>query len=139
MTLPKKVANRLRLGREVAARVPASVLGNIGWVYVYPILDPANGYRTVGRGGETQFVPLGNGNPVQGFLVRHLEIDAHVADDFNESRRDDIGVPTADERIFAANEDTLENILRRWIIDLMSLRIPSDVGYLFERGPNLID
>jgi len=119
--------------------MPPSRPENLAWIYVYPILNQDNGFLLRGHGGEERIVGVGTGNPIKGFLVRHLEIESSVAEDFYQSLRDDIGNPWFDERLTAANVEELEAVLQRWLIDYTTLHVPMNVGYEFELGPDLID
>lgn len=138
MALPLKILNRLRLGRDVAAKVSPSVPENLAWIYVYPLLNQDHGFLLRGQGREERIVGVGTGDPIKGFLVRHLEIGAQVADDFYQSLRDDIGNPVFDERLTPVTEEELEAVLQRWLTDYTTLHVPMNVGYEFELGPDLI-
>jgi len=139
MALPMKILNRLRSGRDVAAKVLPSRSENMAWVYVYPLLNEKHGFLHRGHGCEEQIVGDGTGNPIKGFLVRHLEIEAVIVEDFHENQRDDLGEPVLDERFTLETEADLEAVLRRWLTDDTTLHIPMDVGYEFELGADLID
>ncbi len=142
MPLPLKILNRLRLGREVAARVTPSRPDHLAWVYVYPMLDPQNGVvvKPARMGAEPRFAALGEGNPIIGFLVCHLEIEAAVAEEVYKGIRDDLEDPAFDHPDLAivANEEELAVLLQRWVTDPMTLHVPMDVGYRFNKGPTLL-
>jgi hypothetical protein len=139
MTLSLKVLNRLRLGRDVAGRIKPSCSGNLAWVYVYPMLDQANGFMLKGHGGEERIVSTAAGNPIKSFFVRRLEIEPRIVEDFHQGIRDDIGNPAIDERMTVADENELEEVLNLWLVDDTNLHVPTGVGYEFELGPDLID
>ena len=139
MAIPLKVLNRLRLGRDVAAKVDPTWLDHLAWVYVYPILNPENGYLLRGHRGEERIVSSGSANPIKGYLVRHLEVEAKVAEDYLQSIRDDIGKSSFDTKMIVADEQELEKVLAQWLSDFTALHVPTSVDYYFELGPDLID
>ncbi len=139
MKLPPKTLNRLRMGRDVAARIRAERPGHLAWIYVYPLLHPEKGVLLQGHGGEEQIVSTGSGNPIRGFLIRRLEVDQGIAEDHYRGYRDDLGIPAVDSRIEVSSEEELADVVGRWLNDPTDLHVPMDVGYEFEGGPDLID
>ena len=138
MPISLKTLNRLRMGRDVAARLSPQRPADLAWVYVYPLLNPEEGTRVLGHGGEPQILKTGSGNPIAGFLIRHLEIERSAAEDYYNELRDEIGVPFRDERFVTRTEDDLERQLNSMLDHLSALHVPDDVGYTFEMGPDLL-
>jgi hypothetical protein len=129
--IPLRVLNRLRLGRDVAARVRPRDPSNLAWVYVIPLVDHVRGSTAVVNGERTA-LSLSGEPPVCGFVVRYIEVAENIIDEYNREERDDPEHPAHDERAIATNEDELADILRLYTVDLDSLHIPIDVGYVFE-------
>ena len=138
MPLPLKILSRLRSGRDLAAKVAPSCPENMAWIYIFPIVNQDHNPVFRGDNAERRVINFGTNNPIKKYFIRHLEINSHIANDFNHGLRDEIGVPYCDNRLTLSNEEELEDILQRWISDYSTLHIPMDVGYEFELGPDLI-
>jgi hypothetical protein len=124
--LPPKIAARLKLGRGVAAEIPASSQENRAWIHVSPIIDPLKGtLEDRGPGVEPNLVSHGTENAVIGYSVRHREINRKY-----EEAPDDwdlIGL-TVDEVYLVVTDDELTELLAKWLPDLNALGLPHDVG-----------
>lgn len=137
MALPLKVLNRLRLGRDLAARVPETLKNHSAWIYVYPLLDSEKGERIFEAGREQRIVSTSGESAIAGFLVRYLEVERQVVEDYHDGRLDEADYPDVDQRYKARTEEELAALLARWIEDFSQLHEPSSVGYVFDPGPVL--
>jgi hypothetical protein len=133
MTLPMEVLNRLRLGKDVAARVAPEHPGFLAWVYVYPFLDPDEAFWLQGRIYRT-----GSGNPIRGYLVRHVEAEPEVVEEFYRADQDDLSRTAVDVIFEVSTEEELALALGRWMSDFASLGDPRGAEYWFASGAQLV-
>lgn len=136
MTLPITVLNRLRAGKDVAARVEPKHPGNLAWVYVHPVLNVDEAFWL--SFNESRLIRTGSGNPIGGFLLRHLEAQPEVAERFYRSDADDLAPTVEDVRVEVISEEQLATALQEWTCDPASLIDPIGTGYWFARGPQLL-
>ncbi|MBW3623998.1 MAG: hypothetical protein KY468_11375 [Armatimonadetes bacterium] len=134
MTLPLKLLNRLRLGRDVAARVQARLENHSAWIYVYPLLNPEKGKRVKEPGREARIVSDRGESAIRGFLLRYLEVETKIVEDYLKGTLDEADYPSVEEFYEVSMEEELAEILTRWIDDFSLLHEPSIVGYVFDRG-----
>src|SRR4051812_46652538 len=125
--LPMPVLNRLRLGRAVAARVRATLPHHHAWVRVQPLLKAEGARWDEPASEERRAISLDGTDPIRGFEIRRVEVDAGVMEDIWEVGK---VVPSIDQRIEVATEAELADALSRWLGDPAALRIPSLVGYV---------
>ena len=139
MRLPLKVLNRLRLGRDVAARVAPADEKNHAWVYVYLLLNDIAGVQII-EGGEPKAVGAIPENDQIQFLVCRVEFSQEIIEEYKAGRLYEIENRQAetDERWQVRGVAELEDILSRWIDDGDQLHEPSVVGYEFDYGRGLI-
>ena len=137
MTLPLKILNRLRLGQDVAAEVTPTISHHLAWVYIYPLIDYTKARIIDQPGHERRIMSADGSNPIEGFLIRYIEVEERIVADFHQGRLYDPDRPTIDQRIVVTDEAELVTVLGKWIHNFLSLHIPEDVGYWFNRGPDL--
>jgi hypothetical protein len=133
MTLPLNVLNRLRQGREVAARVEPEHPGNLARVYVDPFLDPDEAFWLRSRIYRT-----GSGNPIRGYLVRYVEAEPAVVEEFHRYDQDDLSRTATDVILEVSTEEELALALGRWVRDFTSLGDPRGAEYWFASGAQLL-
>ncbi len=126
MVIPQKVLNRLHLGRPVAAMVAATRPNFRAWVYIKPILNK-EGQRWTSSGSGERYLSSNQASPIEGYIVRHLEIPERYVDFIYESDNYMQDPSTLDERTIVFTEDELANVLTHWLEDFTQLRIPVDV------------
>ena len=141
MPLPLKLLNRLRLGRDLAARVPATLADHVAWVYVYPLPDYLHSILLLEAGREGRLRST-NGDPVRGFLVRYVEAPKGILDrlrSFQLLERDFPGFPPVERRLEVRTEEELAAVLKEFVENPLQLHEPSATGYCFRLGPELLD
>ena len=131
--LPLETLNRLRLGREVAAEVHATLPGHKAWILVWPREDPEHGYFTkLSDYGECIIVSISGENPLRGYEIIYTEIEQQALQEALEHHCEiPYSMAVIERDDFAKDELELETKLSLWLTDLSLLRIPSEVQYPF--------
>jgi hypothetical protein len=124
--LPPKIAQRLRLGRSVAAEIQPVSQEHRAWVHVEPILDPQLGHMEQTEPGiEPILVSSREDSALLGFRVRRREIHRR----FEECPDDwDLVGLSLDEVQVVKTEEELATLLTTWHIDLNALTLPHNVS-----------
>ena len=129
--IPLQVLNRLQLGRNIAAPIPAALSDHRAWVHVRPLIDENKGFLEYNGKSEPTLVSYNiTENPIIGFKVRHVEIHERYQD--YPQDYDIIGFSVNQEYQVESQEE-LEELLLQWLTDLSLFRAPSNVGYIFGR------
>lgn len=129
MSFPRNVVNRLRLGRDIAARIEPIESGNLAWIYVYPVVNANNAYRDFSKSDEGIIVRKNEKNPFVGFLFRRLEVEKSEIAAIYEGIDDVILNRIIDEVNLFTELKYLEGYVSRFVADLSAFHVPEDVGY----------
>lgn len=122
MAFPTPILNRLHLGGNIAAEVPATQAEYRAWVYVKPLMETsfrkAREYWT----RERRYQPFDFS--LKGFFVRYIELSAwHLAwdDDLDHALR---MRPTIDQQLCVRDEQALAQVLAQWCHDFSLFGLP---------------
>lgn len=131
--LSLKILNRLRLGREVAAKIEPTLPNHQAWLLIWPKTDSEHGYFTkLSDYGEPLIVATSDQNPLIGFEIIITEIEQQRLERALTNQWEiSYSMATLNRSEFAHDEIDLETKLSQWLSDLSLLRIPSDVQYPF--------
>jgi hypothetical protein len=132
MSIPMQVVNRLRQGKDVAARVQPDQPDHLAWVHVSPLVN--HKAACLVYASDLQVIRIGPGDLFRGFSIRRVEAERCMVEQFEAGRREELDQPSVNERFECANEVQLEQLLRQWLADLSELRPPLRVGYWFHEA-----
>lgn len=125
MALPQRILNRLHLGGDIAAEVPAIQAEYRAWVYARPLLETSFQKARERWTRERQFEPVDFS--IKGYFVRYIELSAwHLEwdDDLDYALQER---PTIDLQMCVRDEEALEHLLSQWRHNFSILGLPQ--GY----------
>ncbi len=112
MALPEHILNRLHLGGDIAAEVPATQAEYHAWVYVEPLMETSFQEARERWTRERRYQPFDFS--LKGFFVRYIELSEWHLEwgyDLDHALRKR---PTIDLQMCARDEQALEHVLSQW-------------------------
>jgi len=127
MALPQSILNRLHLGGDIAAEVPASQAEYRAWVYAQPLMETSFQKARERWTRERRFEPVDFS--IQGYYVRYIELSEwHLEWGFDLDRALERR-PTIDLQMCVRDEEALESLLSQWCHNFSTLGLPRDYPY----------
>ena len=130
MSLPPRVQNSLRLGRDLAAEAPPRQPEWRAWVHLRPVLDGPN-FDSVQEARNRDRVGRRYDSVAIRFVLRRVELSPwHLREEW----ADDLDVamsqrPVPDETRVVDTESDVLAALAEWGVDPEALRLPVTVDY----------
>jgi hypothetical protein len=123
MALPQHILNRLSLGGDIAAEVPATQAHYRAWVYAEPLMETSFHKARERWTRERQYTPVDFS--LKGYYVRYIELSEwHLAwdDDLDYALKERAPI---DLQMCVRDEQALEQLLAQWCQDFSTLGLPS--------------
>ncbi|PAP74790.1 hypothetical protein B1759_16560 [Rubrivirga sp. SAORIC476] len=130
MSLPPRVQNSLRLGRDLAAEAPPLQSKRKAWVHVRPVLDGPDFDSVQEARNRDRVGKRYDSVPIR-FVLRRVELSPwHLQEEW----ADDLDVamsqrPVPDETRVVDTEADVLAALAEWGVDPEALRLPVTVDY----------
>lgn len=122
MALPQQILNRLHLGGDIAAEVPASQAEYRAWVYVQPLMETSFQKARERWTRERQYEPVDFS--IKGYYIRYIELSEwHLEWDYDLDHALKMR-PTIDLQMCVRDEEALEQLLSQWCQNFSMLGLP---------------